>query len=255
MAGSALQVDDLALSFGGVKALDQVSFAVAPGTIHALIGPNGAGKSTCFNVICGVYRADQGKVSLGGDDVTGLRPHQLALKGLGRSFQNLALSMHSTVLDNVMLARHCRTRGGFLSAGLRLRSMASEQAKHRGRAVEICEFLGIERLLDAPVGGLSYGDAKRVDMARALATEPTVLLLDEPAAGMNAGETGEVAELIKVVRDALDISILLVEHDMTLVMDVADRITVLDFGKVVADGTPAEVRNNPEVIRAYLGEQ
>ena len=252
---AALQVDGLALSFGGVKALDNVSFCVDKGNIHALIGPNGAGKSTCFNVICGVYKADRGSVQLNGSDVTGLRPHQLAGMGLGRSFQNLALSMHSTVLDNVMLARHCRTRGGFLAAGSRWPGMTKEQAKHSKRAVEICEFLGIERLLKQPVGGLSYGDAKRVDIARALATEPEVLLLDEPAAGMNAGETAEIAELIKVVRDALTISILLVEHDMNLVMGVADRITVLDFGKVVADGTPSQVRNDPEVIRAYLGEQ
>jgi len=249
----ALRVEDVVVRFGGVTALDQVSFEVAPGSIHAVIGPNGAGKSTCFNVISGLYAVESGAVWLGERCLTDEPPHRLAGIGLGRAFQNVALSNHVTVLDNVMVGRHSLTTGGFLAAGLRLPRMRREQRRHTERAREICAFLGLADRLDESVGALSYGDRKRVDIGRALATEPSILMLDEPAAGMNDHETQEMAATIADIRDALGISVLLVEHDMTLVMSIADHITVLDFGRRIADGTPQEVRTDPEVLRAYLG--
>jgi branched-chain amino acid transport system ATP-binding protein len=250
---SALAVDRVTVRFAGVTALDSVSFAVEPASIHAVIGPNGAGKSTLFNVVSGAYRPAAGEVRLNGADLTRLAPHSIAGMGVARTFQNLALLADETVEENLLLGRHHLTRAGFVTAALRLPRARREERRHLARVWEIAEFVGVRDILRSRAGDLPYGEQKRVEIGRALCVEPDLLLLDEPAAGMNAHETAAVAHLIHDIRADLRIPVLLVEHDMGLVMGIADRVTVLDFGCLIADGTPDEVQRDPAVQRAYLG--
>ncbi|MET0741219.1 MAG: ABC transporter ATP-binding protein [Candidatus Nanopelagicales bacterium] len=251
--GPALAVDAITVRFAGVTALDSVSFDVAPMAIHAVIGPNGAGKSTLFNVVSGAYRPANGAVWFRGTDLTQTQPHDVAGLGVARTFQNIALLASETVEDNLMLGRHHLTHAGYLATAVGLPRVRREDRRHRTRAREIAAFVGLSDKLNAPAGALSYGDQKRVEVARALSVEPHLLLLDEPVAGMNAHETSAMAQLVRDIRDALLIPILLVEHDMGMVMAIADRVTVLDFGRRIADGAPDQVQRDVEVQRAYLG--
>jgi branched-chain amino acid transport system ATP-binding protein len=249
-----LTFDNVRLSFKGVRAIDGISFTVGRHELFAVIGPNGAGKTSIFNVLSGVYRPQQGRVVFDGTDITGRRPHQIAAAGVARTFQNVELFANLTVLDNLMLGRHTHLRYGTFSAIAWLGRARREELAARAAVEDIVDFLELEQWRRLPVGLLPYGVQKRVELGRALAMKPKLLLLDEPVGGMNLEETEDMARYILDIRDELDIPIILVEHDMGLVMDLADRVMVVDFGVPIATGVPSEIQNNPDVIRAYLGE-
>ncbi len=248
-----LRIDDISLAFGGVKALAEVSFDVREHEVRAIIGPNGAGKSSMLNVINGVYHPQQGSITFKGVTRKQMRPHEAARQGIARTFQNIALFKGMTVLDNIMTGRSLKMHAGFLAQALWYGPALKEEIEHRQVAERIIDFLQIEAIRKTPVGRLPYGLQKRVELGRALAAEPDLLLLDEPMAGMNVEEKEDMCRFILDVNDEFGTTIVLIEHDMGVVMDLSDRVVVLDYGRNIGDGTPEEVRNNQAVIDAYLG--
>jgi branched-chain amino acid transport system ATP-binding protein len=252
------RVEDLSIGFGGLKAVDKVSFTLEKESILSIIGPNGAGKTTIFNCISGLYIPNDGKVLFKGEEITGFKPYKIAKKGIARTFQNIELFSRMTTMENLMLGRHLHIKTGILSGAtfFRRKSRAArEEIKHREHVEHIIDLLDLQYARNQFVGSLPYGTQKLIELGRALALEPELLLLDEPSAGMNTEEKQDLIFWIKDIQDELQVTILLIEHDMRMVMDISDRILAINFGKQIGEGSPEEIQNNPEVLKAYLGEE
>jgi len=250
-----LSVNGISVHFAGVKALTDVSFNVQPGELFAVIGPNGAGKTSLFNVLSRIYQPVAGQVTFDGRDLLRLQTYQVARAGIARTFQNLGQFPNTTIMDYLLLGRHTRMRSGILLGGIYIGMTRNEEKKNRAYCLHLLELLGLERWRNTPLRSMPYGLQKRADLARALALEPKLLLLDEPVAGMSLEETEDIASVILDIKEQLGVTQILVEHDMAVVMSIADHVLVLDFGRVIARGSPSEVQANPDVIKAYLGEE
>jgi branched-chain amino acid transport system ATP-binding protein len=248
-----LEIESVCLAFGGVRALSNVSLGIRKGEIYSIIGPNGAGKTSLFNCISGIYEAQEGSIRFRNQEILGVKPYRIARMGIARAFQNIALFERMTVLDNLMSARGHNMNYGLLSAAAYVGRCSREEVKSRDRVEDVIEFLDLQHLRKSYVGSLPYGLQKRVELGRALAMDPVLILVDEPVSGMNIEETEDMARYILDINEEMDITVVLVEHDMGMVMELSDRVSVLNFGKKIAEGTPKEISKNPEVISAYLG--